>query len=310
MVSTPIQTYTPFQLYKMSSLSLSNLSVSDLLNQRSLIDAEIFNKTGGAVAAPTVKGKAGRPAKEGKKAPGALAGKPAVYGSFSSKIQKEHAEEIKAFKEANPEMKGAHMSWVGNYKKEHAEEYEAFKKAWEEEHPKVASSAEVSDAEAASTKEAKPKKVLSPEHKAKMQDARKAKKLERDAEKAAALEEAKEGAPVAVKKVVKKAAKKAADLTPTVAATVVATVVATVAATEAVATVAATVAAADEDAAEELPFTLAGATYIRLGVKRADSIEWASGDLWNMKKGKRGSYKGELMEDGSINEDAEEPELE
>ena len=294
----------------MSSLSLSNLSVSDLLNQRSLIDAEIFNKTGGAVAAPT-KGKVGRPAKEGKKAPGARAGKPAVYGSFSSKIQKEHEGEIKAFKEANPEMKGAHMTWVGNYKKEHAEEYETFKKAWEEEHPKeehpkeekVPTSAEGSVVEALA--EPKPKKVLSPEHLAKMKAGREEKKAKKDAEKEAALEEAKEGAPVAVKKVVKKAAKKAADLTPLATATV-----ATVAVVAETVAVVADAEEAAEEAAEELQFTLAGATYIRLGVKREDGNQWASGDLWHIKKGKRGAYVGELMEDGSINEDAEEPELE
>jgi hypothetical protein len=45
-------------------------------------------------------------------------------------------------------------------------------------------------------------------------------------------------------------------------------------------------------------------------VAKADgNHEWASTDLWHSKKGKRAGYAGELMEDGSINEDAEEPAL-
>ena len=61
---------------------------------------------------------------------------------------------------------------------------------------------------------------------------------------------------------------------------------------------------------ELLPFKLGGATYIRMGISKADNNhEWLSGDLWLSKKGARGSYAGELMEDGSINADAEEPTL-
>jgi hypothetical protein len=147
----------------------------------------------------------------------ARTGKSTVYGDFSSKIQKEHIDAIKTFKEANPEMKGAHMIWVGNYKKEHAEEYATFKAAWDIDHPKsdvsetssVASSAEAAagaaggaamnpedltllkakkakkakkaakKSEAAAGAEAaaieKPKKVLSPEHLAKLKAGREAK---------------------------------------------------------------------------------------------------------------------------------------
>ena len=145
----------------------------------------------------------------------ARTGKSTVYGDFSSKIHKEHIDAIKTFKESNPEMKGAHMIWVGNYKKEHAEEYATFKAAWDLEHPKadvsetssVASSAEAHGAaaggaamnpelltnlkakaaakkaakksEAAAGAEAavveKPKKVLSPEHLAKLKAGREAK---------------------------------------------------------------------------------------------------------------------------------------
>lgn len=171
-----------------STLDFSTLSLTDLLQQRSMIDAEIFKQTGGTVTAPA------------KKKVSARSGKSTVYGDFSSKIQKEHAEEIKAFKEANPEMKGYHMTWVGNYKKEHADEYTAFKTAWDIEHPKAdvsETSSVASAAESADGAVSKPKKVLSPEHLAKLKAGREAKKAKKDAEKASVEAEARSDAPIA-----------------------------------------------------------------------------------------------------------------
>ena len=79
---------------------------------------------------------------------------------------------------------------------------------------------------------------------------------------------------------------------------------------EVAAPVAEVAAPAAEQEAEALPFKLGGATYIRMGISKPDgNHEWLSGDLWLSKKGARGSYAGELMEDGSINADAEEPTL-
>ena len=47
-----------------------------------------------------------------------------------------------------------------------------------------------------------------------------------------------------------------------------------------------------------------------MGISKADgNHEWLSGDLWLSKKGVRGPYAGELMEDGRINDDAEEPTI-
>jgi len=75
-------------------------------------------------------------AESGKvKKPNANAGKPTCHGDFVKKICAEHKSEITAYKEANPEMKGAHLVFVGNYKKEHAEEFKAFETAWKEAHP-------------------------------------------------------------------------------------------------------------------------------------------------------------------------------
>jgi hypothetical protein len=61
-----------------------------------------------------------------------------------------------------------------------------------------------------------------------------------------------------------------------------------------------------------MPFTLAPNKYVRLGYKAEDdSIFWdPNGDLWLAKKdGSRGPYQGQLMKDGSIDCDAEEPPL-
>ena len=56
-----------------------------------------------------------------------------------------------------------------------------------------------------------------------------------------------------------------------------------------------------------MPFTLDGQTYMR----PKSGEEWASGDLWYTDaSGAKGNYLGELMEDGSINTDAEEPSFE
>jgi hypothetical protein len=282
-----------------STMNLSTLSVSDLLAQRSAIDAEIFKQTGGtSVGAATDAGGKGKKAK-GEKKVSSRTGKSTVYGDFSSKIQKEHAEAIKAFKEANPDLKGAHMTWVGTYKKEHEDEYLSFKADWDVAHPKVEAE-EVEEVEGEeATEPVKPKKTLSPEHLAKLKAGREAAKAKKDAEKAAAEEEGRSDAPIALpapeaKKAVKKAKKAEAIVTPVVE----------VAAVE-------VAAVTEEDEVVELPFKLGAQTYIRLGSSKADGNHaWASTDLWLSKKGKRGAYAGELMEDGSINTDAEEPNVE
>ena len=346
----------------MSSINhFESNTLPELLSLRSQIDARVSVLCGGDSAVVAASSAAGAKSKK----PSARAGKPTAYGAFSSKIQKENADEIKAFKEANPEMKGAHMAWVGKYKEEHPDIYEAFKTEWAAANPKAeaptseAASADegaepkaekpkkvlspehlakmkagreakkaAKDAEKEAAKSAegssdeaagggggggpvaaeKPKKVLSPEHLAKLKAGREAKKAAKDAEKAAAEAEAKGESPIALSpaapaEVPVKAAKKpkeAKKAAPAPAAPVA----------EVAAPVAEVAAPAAEQEAEALPFKLGGATYIRMGISKPDgNHEWLSGDLWLSKKGARGSYAGELMEDGSINADAEEPTL-
>jgi hypothetical protein len=338
----------------MSSITFESNTLPELLSLRSQIDARVSVLCGGdsAVVAASSAAVGAKPKK-----PSARAGKPTAYGAFSSKIQKENADEIKAFKEANPEMKGAHMAWVGKYKEEHPEIYEAFKTEWAAANPKAeapadeaaedadgeakpekpkkvlspehlakmkagreakkaakdaekeaAKSAEGSSDEAAGggggePKPEKPKKVLSPEHLAKLKAGREAKKAAKDAEKAAAEAEAKGESPIALSPPAPAEAPVKAPKKPKEAKKAAP-------APEAPAPVVAAPEPEAEKEAEALPFKLGGATYIRMGISKPDgNHEWLSGDLWFSKKGVRGPYAGELMEDGNINDDAEEPTL-
>jgi hypothetical protein len=111
------------------------------------------------------------------KKPRSNAGMPTCHGDFTKKILSEQKEAVAAFKAANPEMKGSHLTFVSNYKKEQPEEFEAFKAQWNLDHPAVVPPPPAEDA--------KPKKVISEEQKAKMKAGREAaaaaKKANKDA---------------------------------------------------------------------------------------------------------------------------------
>lgn len=268
----------------MAQIDFASMNLTQLLAARSQIDADIAMKTGGAVAGTSVT-KTGKIRKTPKNA-----GKPTAYGDFSSKIQKEHAEEIKAFKAANPEIKGAHFSYVGTYKKEHEDEYKAFLAEWEAAHPKDAESAEEEkDEEKSQTSSQKrrgPKKLteMTPEELAKHKEAVAARKAKKEA--TVSSESVSDAAPV--KKAKKVAKKEAAIVTPV-----------------------AVVATEDEDP-ELLPFKHKGKNYLRLGTKREDGNHlWTSGNIWESKKGAKGAYVGCLQADGTIDPDEElEPIIE
>ena len=291
---------------KMSSLSLTTLSLTELLNQRSMIDAEIAKQTGGAsvVATESSKGKK-------EKKPSSRSGKPTSWSAFSSMLQKEHAEDIKAYKAANPDLKSAHLKWVGDYKLSHLEEYETFKTKFEAENPKttVTEVTTVTEGEGTtepSTKE-KAKRVLSPEHLAKLKAGREASRAKKQEEKNKEVAEAVAEAPVSLtvpetavtvteeapapkKKTIKTVKKKESSSEPKPEPVV----------TEE--------AHAPKAEGVELPFKIGPSSYIRFGVpSEGGETNWLSNDLWLNKRGSRGAYVGELMEDGSINTDAEEP---
>ena len=291
--------HPPLSSYIEYRMSIASMSVPQLLEQRTLIDTQICLKTGGAVAGLTVGkklNKNGKPKIERK-------GKPTCNGDFTKKICAEQKEAVAEFKKANPDQKGAHLVFVSNYKKEHKDEYEAFEATWKEEHPNddVGS---VSDGPSESAKSDKPKRVISPEHLAKMQAGREAAKAKKDAEKAngtandtATVATAVASEPAAKpKKAVKKVAKKEPIVEP------VAVISSNTSSNTSV---------AEEDEPEMLPFKHNNTTYIRLGNKREDgTFLWATGDLWASKKGAKGAYVGCLQDDGSIDADAQEPILE
>ena len=296
------------------SASIDTMTLQDLLNLRSNIDTQIFKHTGEATVAPTQEPKAA--VKE--KAASSRAGKPACYGSFSSLIQKSHADEVAAFKAANPDVKSPHLKWVGKYLEEHKDEYALYKAKWDEEHPKEVKVKEpkvkvpkvkvpkVKEPKAKKVKEAKegqegaeevPKRTLTAEHLAKLKAGREAKKAARDAEKALKEAEALADTPV---QPLSEQASPVEQVSPVEQASPVENGL-NGDSSSSVATV---------EQVEELPFKLGAATYIRLGSLNADGTNtWASGDLWLNKKGLRGAYVGELKDNGEINTDADEPSV-
>lgn len=108
-------------------------------------------------------------------------GRPTCHGDFVKKVLAEQKEAVLAFKEANKEVKGAHLVFVANYKKENTGEFAIFEAAWKEAHPKpkvapsVASDSEpLAEADEVIMPNEKPKRVISEEQKAKMKAGREA----------------------------------------------------------------------------------------------------------------------------------------
>jgi hypothetical protein len=59
---------------------------------------------------------------------------------------------------------------------------------------------------------------------------------------------------------------------------------------------------------ELLPFTFNGNTYLRMGSRRENGNHlWTSGHLWTSKKGAKGHHYGQILDDGTIDMNAEEP---
>ena len=126
--------------------------------------------------------------KDVEKKQNANKGRATCYADFAKKVMDEQKDAIAAFKLANPELKGAHLSFVGAYKKDHAEEFTAFEAAWKLAHPKEEAPKEeaVPKAEAPKTETVpeKPKRVMTEEQKAKMKAGRDAAKAKKEADAA------------------------------------------------------------------------------------------------------------------------------
>jgi len=288
------------------SASLTNMNVDQLLAERSKIDAAIKN-LGASAEGSTKKEK-----KEKRK--GGAPGPWAAWTTHCTKVA--YTAEIAAFKEAAESKLGAHLKWISANAGKDSAEYKAFAAQFALDHPKgsgaSAKTSVVSDEEdvascvsgsgddakdAAAPKKRGPKKLaeMTAEelavHHAKVA-ARKAAKADAKAPAAPAPEEA---APVV-------SVPAAGSLLSLQAPPLVA---------DAPAEEAEAAEEADEPAAEWLQFDLDGVKYFRMGAKQADgSVDWEP-FLWrvNKKTGARGYYVGALLEDGSIDADAEEPIL-
>ena len=274
----------------MATNKINSMSLEKLLEMRTAVDAEITARSGGS-------GSATGAAKKAKKVKRVSQG--SAWADYTKMIVKEKAAEFTAFKEASEVKQGVAPRFVATYRKAHEPEWEAFQAEWNAAHPKAEKgSAAASVAEenpsadegasekAPNGKRRGPKKLadMTPEqraaHNAAVQKRREAKKAPADAEE----QEAKAAAPVVA--------------APVVAAPVPKAVPKPAAVEE-----------AEDEGMEERRFTLDGQKYIRLWDSGAN--DWATGDLWAVKaNGDRDYYCGELMEDGSINTDAEAPELE
>ena len=296
---------------RMSSASIANMNVDQLLAERSKIDAAIKNL--GASAEGSTK------EKKGKKK-GGPAGPWAAWTTHCTKVA--YVAEIAAFKEAAESKLGAHLKWISANAGKDSAEYKAFAAQFALDHPKGSSASaktsvvgdeeDVASCVSGSGDEAKAPEV------AKEVKKRGAKKLADMTPEELAAHHAK----VAAKRAAKAEAKApAAEEAPVVAAP-------TASAEESLGggaagggsdslggarTLPASAPApeAEEAEAEWLQFELDGTKYFRLGVKKADGSVLYEPDLWrvNKKTGARGPYVGALLEDGSIDADAEEPNL-
>lgn len=267
---------------------------SDLEMIFNLLGEKLSNSSGSSAVKLN---KSGKPKKQNSNK-----GKPTCHGDFVKMICEKMKDEVAAFKAENPDQKGAHLVFAANYKKEQAEEFAAFEAKWKEEHPKDAASDASSVSETGSATEevadAKPKRTMSDEQKAKMKAGREAAKAKKDAEKASLTTEpvaapvaadAPEAKPVAAPApAAKKPVKSAKKATPAITTPVAAPI--------------------EAAAPELLPFKMGVVTYLRMGTKRPDGNHlWASGHIWNSTKGAKGPYVGELQDDGELNEEATEP---
>lgn len=278
---------------------IANMPLEKLLEMRTAVDAEIMARSGGSGSGS---GAAKKPKKPKRVSQGS------AWADFTQMIVKEKADEYTAFKEASETKLGVAPRFVAAYRKAHEAEWEAFQTTWNTEHPKAAKGSVASAAEesasadegsvasgasekVASGKRRGPKKLadMTPEertaHDAAVQKRREAKKAPAAAEE----QEAKAAAPVVAAPAPKPLPLKAVPAPAPKPAPVA-------------------VEEAEEEGVEQRTFTLDGQKYIRLWDSGAN--DWATGDLWAVKaNGERDYYCGELMEDGSINTDAEEPEL-
>jgi len=279
------------------------MTPEQLLTQRTLIDTEIANR--GA------SGSGGKQNKEKKEQKPKRRSQGTAWAAFGKKVTEDHPTDYEAFKASAEKKQGIMPLFASQYRSKHEAEWLAFQASWNETHPKLAplpkekkcelvSSAEQSETEEVESK-VESKDAEKPEGKR-----RGPKKLSEMTAEELATRNAKKEAKAKERKA-KKEAEAVTSLTAAVAEAPVAPVPVPAPVTVAPVVTTTTVAQKDDEVAEFRVFKMDGQDYLRIFNK--DDNDWASVDLWYTKDGKRGRYFGELMEDGSVNTDAEEPEL-
>ena len=320
------------ELPKMSALT--DASRDELIKIRTMVEA-LLEKSG--VSADDVK-----KASKTKKASGEKKkGVPGWWSSFTKSYLSEHEAEWKAFAAAQPTKQGAHLKWLKENGVKDSEEAKAFKETWEAEHPKgetesvgdEESSAESVPSKASSGKRRGPPKKdeMTPEQLAKHEARIAENRAKKEAAKASGETAAKKEVAVAKPKVkatepepeseeddeveqpvavVSKPSKTAAAPKPVAAAPKSApkTVAAPKPAVKVPEVVEEAEEADEEEEADFLPFKLEKTKYFRRGMKdSAGKIVWSSGDLWEDENGEKGDYVGQLLKNGQINTEADEP---
>jgi hypothetical protein len=305
---------------------MDSFSPDVLLALQALLAKELASRGVSSAAAPAP-AKAPKAPKVSKEATGEAKAKraPGAWAAWTKHCPLTHAAEYAEFKASATEKQGIAPLFCTQWRKDHAEEYAAFEAAHKASAAEPAASAEPSPASApspAAAPPAKEKRKWSEEAKANAAAKRAAKKAASSVASAVAEVAAVAASAPAPLPAAPPAARAAAPL-PSFAilfdeeAGRVRSAAPSQGSNAAASASAATskpydpFAELDEEAEEDvelLPFKLGGRTYLRPGFSRPDGQSvWATGDLWESKKGLRGDWAGALQEDGSIDMDAEEP---
>ena len=279
--------------------SKMSFSTDQLIALQALVAKELMNRSSSSSSSAPVKVKKVKKEKD----PSAKPRKAGAWAGWTSHCPKAHAADYELFKASSATKQGIAPLFCTQWRKDHADEYAAFEVKWKEEH----SSAEPSSAEPSPASSAPASAPAAPQ---KASQEVKVRKPQSEETKAAAA--------------LKRAATKAKNAAEGASALAAAVTSAAPAPAPAPALPLAPIsipapaqedeAEAEEDEDEEmpelLPFKLGGRSYLRPGVLRDGGItSWATGDLWESKKGLKGDWAGVLQEDGSIDLNADEPEM-
>jgi hypothetical protein len=274
---------------------MSSISVDQLLAIQQLLSKELAKRGISANAVPSAA--VAEVQKRMKKDKPSAPRKAGAWAGWTAHCPKAHAKEYETFKASSATKQGIAPLFCTQWRKDHEDEYAAFEAKWKEEHSAPASAAASvasADSPAANSEPA-----------TKVPQEGKTRKPQSEETKAAA----------ALKRAATKA-KKAAEAAALETAAKLAAAPASPAAPAAPASPAASQSEADGEGGEDeespdlLPFKLGGKSYLRPGFLSDDGkTTWATGDLWESKKGLRGDWAGALQEDGSIDLDAEEPAI-